>query len=117
MCELNHVINGGKQSQSRMLSSTNANWPGDFEHLTIGRAPSDTHMQSPITSVLFGHSKLRCQWHARPKSGTTPIEFGVLRRRLGKACLTDCFSQKHFNSLIQFAEEFRFFFGVERRRR
>ena len=100
-----------------MLAPTNANWPADFEHLTIGRSPSDTHMQSAVTSVLFGHGVLRCQWHAMLIAGTAPVDFGVLRHRLRKARLADCFSQKHFNSLIQFAEEFRFFFGGERRRR
>src|ERR1700689_3058313 len=100
-----------------MLSPTNANWPGDFDHLTIGRAPSDTHMQSAITSVLFGHGVLRCQWHARPKTGTAPVEFGMLHHRLREARLADCFSQKHFDSLIQFAEEFRFSLGSKRWRK
>src|SRR5712671_5906067 len=99
-----------------MLTSANADWPGNPHYETVSRTPGDTHMQSPIAAMLLRHRILRCQWHARPKAGAAPVEIGMLRHRLREARLADCFSQKHFDSLIQFAEEYRFSLGGERRR-
>src|SRR6266704_3330820 len=99
-----------------MLSSADAHGARNFDLFAIRRAPSDMHMQSAIATVLPRHGVLRCQWHARPKAATAPVEFGVLRHHLREARLADCFSQKQFDSLIQFAEEFRFSRSGEQRR-
>lgn len=105
-----------KEAEAGEPSSTQANWTGQAQFGTFGRMPGDSHMQAAIASMLLGHGVLRGEWRARPKTGGTPIQSGVLSQNFGEARLPDRFSQKQFDSLIQFAEEFRFSLGGERRR-
>src|SRR6266516_1445787 len=94
-----------------MLSSTNADWPRKLPRETVSRAPSDPHMQSAITSVLFRNGVSGREFSARPEAGAAPLKVGVLSQNIGETRLPDCFPQQELNALIQFQQKFGFLFG------
>src|SRR5436189_6295572 len=93
-----------------MLSSPNADWPRNVHRETVSRAPSDTHMQSAITSVLCRNGVAGRAFSARPEAGTAPLKLGVLSQNIGETRLPDCFSQQKLNALIQPQQTFSFLF-------
>jgi hypothetical protein len=64
-------------------------------------APLNLYMKTREPLKVIWNTISICQICARPKSYLAPFDFGMISQYLGKACLSDSFSQQAVNTVLK----------------